>query len=170
MSGSASSLTTARAIDGVNFNGSAAITHYGTCTTNAGHAAKTVSITGFTLVTGAVAYVKFSNTNTNNSPTLNINSTGAKNIVDQYNVREDTSSGFPIRLIANKIYCFVYDGTNYVVTNIPTSMELYEKRDLTTSLNKAAIYGGAGAMFHLLASSKTTEGKPPTDANVLQMN
>ena len=170
LSGSASSLTTARSIDGVNFNGTAAITHYGTCSTAVGTAAKTVAITGFSLVTGAVAYVKFTNGNTANDPTLNINSTGAKNIYTQHGFRLGTASSYPDFLVANKVYQFVYDGTNYIISNVPTSLELYEKRTSTTSLNKAAIYGGAGAMFHMIASSSTTEGKPPTDANVLQMN
>lgn len=167
---SADKLATARYIDGVSFNGSADITHYGTCSTGAGTAAKTVAITGFALKTGAVAYVKFNNTNTANSPTLNINGTGAKNIYTQHGFRLTTASNYPDYLIANKIYQFVYNGTNYIITNVPVSLELYEPRTTTTSLNKAAIYGGAGAMFHMIASSSTTEGKPPTDANVLQMN
>ena len=49
-------------------------------------------------------------------------------------------------------------------------VNLYEDRSATTSLNKAANYIGAGKMFHLVASSTTTEGKTPTDANILQMN
>ena len=55
--GTATKLATARTIDGVDFNGSAAITHYGSCSTAAATAAKTVAITGFKLVTGAVAFV-----------------------------------------------------------------------------------------------------------------
>lgn len=49
-------------------------------------------------------------------------------------------------------------------------LQLYEARATTTSLNKAANYGGAGAMFHLVATSATTTGKPPTDSTILQMN
>lgn len=46
-------LQTARTIDGVSFNGSAAITHYGACSTAAATAAKTVTLAGFSLVSGA---------------------------------------------------------------------------------------------------------------------
>ena len=52
-------------------------------------------------------------------------------------------------------------------------IKLYEARGTTTTLNKAANYVAAGAMFHLVATSNTSaanNGKTPTDANVLQMN
>ena len=103
----AAKLTTARTIDGVDFDGSAAISHYGVCSTAAATATKTVSIPGFKLVTGAVAYVKFSETNTASSPKLNINSTGAKNIT--YGGENPKASMF----YAKKIIKFLYDGTQY---------------------------------------------------------
>lgn len=53
---------------------------YGTCSTAAETAAKTVAITGFSLVKGATVTVSFTNSNTAANPTLNVNSTGAKNI------------------------------------------------------------------------------------------
>lgn len=81
--------------------------HYGSCSTAAGTAAKTVDCTGFTLVTGALVFVKFTVTNTAANPTLNVNGTGAKAL--QY--RGDAiSAGY---LAANRTYAFVYDGTNY---------------------------------------------------------
>lgn len=52
----------------------------GTCTTAAATAAKTVSITGFSLYTGVTVAVQFQYANTAASPTLNVNSTGAKAI------------------------------------------------------------------------------------------
>lgn len=104
---SATKLATARTIDGVSFNGTAAITHFGSCSTAAATAAKTVAITGFTLVTGAVAFVRFTVTNTAANPTLNINSTGAKSI---YYRNAAISAGY---LAANRVYCFVYDGSQY---------------------------------------------------------
>ena len=103
----AATLTTARTIDGVTFNGSAAITHYGTCSTAAGTAAKTVACTSYTLVTGSLIFVKFTVTNTAANPTLNVNSTGAKAI--QYR-GSAISAGY---LAANRTYAFVYDGSNY---------------------------------------------------------
>ena len=104
---SAAKLSTASAIDGVNFDGTAAITHFGTCSTAAATAAKTVACTSFTLVTGSRIVVKFTVTNTAASPTLNVNSTGAKAI--QYR-GSAISAGY---LAANRTYEFIYDGTNY---------------------------------------------------------
>lgn len=105
--GSATKLQNARKIDGVSFNGTADITHYGTCDTTAATQAKVVSLAGFSLVTGARALVKFTVTNTAGSPTLNINGTGAKNIFYR---GASISKGV---LSAKRIYEFVYDGTNY---------------------------------------------------------
>ena len=102
-------LATARTIDGVSFDGNAAITHYGTCSTAADTAAKTVSLTGFTLVTGAKVAVKFTVTNSAANPTLNVNSTGAKAI---YYKNAAISTSY---LKANYIYEFIYDGTNYIL-------------------------------------------------------
>ena len=77
---SATKLQTARAIDGVTFDGSTAMSHYGICDTEGGTLAKTVSITGFTLVTGARVMVRFTYANTVSSPKLNVSGTGAKEI------------------------------------------------------------------------------------------
>jgi hypothetical protein len=105
--GSATKLATSRTIDGVSFDGTAAITHYGTCSTAAATAAKTVSLTGFTLVTGAQIAVKFTVTNTAASPTLNVNDTGAKPI------RWRGAAVVASILTANRVYDFVYDGSGY---------------------------------------------------------
>lgn len=110
--GSATKLATARTIDGVSFNGSAAITHYGTCATAAATAAKVVSCTGFTLVTGARIAVKFSYANTAASPTLNVNSTGAKAIA-LYGTAAAGSGAWS----AGEVVEFVYDGTRFVIAN-----------------------------------------------------
>ena len=104
---SANELATGRAIDGVTFDGSAAITHYGTCSTAAATVEKTVECASFTLVTGSRIVVKFTVTNTAASPTLNVNSTGAKAI--QYHGAA-ISAGY---LAADRTYEFVYDGTDY---------------------------------------------------------
>ena len=105
--GTATKLATARTIDGVSFNGSAAITHYGTCSTAAGTAAKTVACAGFVRVTGARICVKFAVTNTAPYPTLNVNSTGAAQI---YYRGGTIVAG---TLAANRTYEFVYNGTQY---------------------------------------------------------
>lgn len=67
------------------------------------------------------------------------------------------------------------DGSSgWTIATTAKYLDLYEARGTTSTLNKAANYGKAGAMFHLIASSSTgttDNGKPPAgDANVLQMN
>ena len=105
--GKAASLTTKRTIDGVQFDGSANIHHYGACSTAAGTAAKVVSIPGFVLDTGAEVTVRFTVTNKAANPTLNVNNTGDKAI--QYR-NAAISAGY---LVANRTYRFVYDGSSY---------------------------------------------------------
>lgn len=56
-------------------------TLYGNCTTGASTVAKAVAISGFdTLLNGVTVHVRFANSNTAASPTLNVSSTGAKPI------------------------------------------------------------------------------------------
>ena len=100
-------------INGIRFNGSTDMYCYGYCSTAGGTAAKTVSVTGagggFTLTTGSRVTVKFANTNTATNPTLNVNSTGAKNM--QYR-----GNNIPAAAIqANSIYDFVYTGSVWEV-------------------------------------------------------
>ncbi len=131
--GTATKLATARTIDGVSFNGSAAISHYGTCSTAAATAAKTVALTGFTLVTGAVVFVRFTVTNTATNPTLDVNGTGAKAI--QYR-NAAVSAGF---LAANRTYAFVYDGSSYeLVGDVDTTLGISDAVDSTSSTTAAS--------------------------------
>ena len=186
---SATKLATARAIDGVNFDGSAAITHFGTCSTAAGTAAKVVSLTSFTLVTGARITIKFTVTNTVASPTLNVNGTGAKPIVYR-------GSAIPAGyLAANRVYEFVYDGTNYaLVGDIDTNTNTTYTAGAGLTLNgtkfehtnsvtagtakgddsKTLSYGGTftipsvtyDAQGHITAKSTTTMTMPAVPSNV----
>lgn len=86
---------------------------YGTCSTVASTAAKTVTISGFSLVSGALAVVKFTSGNTASSPTLNINSTGARRI---YRDGDDSDS---LDLASGEVVLLAYDGTYYRVVDIP---------------------------------------------------
>ena len=161
---SASKLTTGRAIDGVTFDGQAAITHYGTCSTAAGTAAKTVACTSYTLVTGSRIIVKFTVTNTAASPTLNVNSTGAKAI--QYRGAAITA-GY---LAANRTYEFIYDGTNYqlvgdIDTNTTYSAATTSAAGLMSADDKTKLDGiatGANAYVHPSYTART--GKPTANA------
>lgn len=112
---SAGKLTAAANIDGVDFDGSADVVRYGVCSTDAGTAAKTVTLEGstpFKLVTGASVFVKFSSTNTAAvaSLTLNVNGTGAK-AIKRYGT---TNMATPGNLTEGMVCQFVYDGTNWL--------------------------------------------------------
>ena len=91
----------------------ATVTRYASCTTAAATAAKTASVTNgtFALGTGARVTVKFSNQNSANNPTLNINSTGAKNIF--HNGAQITSG--TNRGMLYGACDFVYDGTQWLL-------------------------------------------------------
>ena len=131
---SASKWTTARNINGMSVDGSANRFNYGTCSTAAGTAAKTVACAGFILATGSEITVKFTVTNTASSPTLNVNSTGAKAIY--YNGAAITA-GY---LKANKTYTFRYNGTQYdlvgdIDTNTTYSLSSFGVTATATELN-----------------------------------
>lgn len=94
--------------DGIEY--SVGSTAYGVCDTAANVAAKIVDMTGFKLIKGATVFVQFTNSNTVPSPTLNVNSTGAKPIM-----LDGTNKGLgwePGSLIG-----LTYDGTNWKQAN-----------------------------------------------------
>ncbi len=87
---------------------------YGTCSTAAATAAKVVTVSGNTnwaLTAGSMVSVYFSNTNTAENPTLNVNGTGAKNIY--YGSSQITTSSLGYAGTASRLMNFIYDGTQY---------------------------------------------------------
>lgn len=104
----------------------ATVNRFGTCDTAAGTAAKAVSITTgtFSLEAGARVAVKFDNANTASTPTLNVNSKGAKNI---FHKGAKITSGSNKALLAG-VVDFIYDGTqwhligNYIDSNDNTKV------------------------------------------------
>ena len=111
---SATKLTTARKIDGVSFDGTADIVHYGECSTVAGTVAKVVTLSGnvsFTLAAGASVFVKFQNSNTAASPTLNVNGTGAKAIYRYGTTIPGTIEANSWK--AGSVVHLVYDGSTW---------------------------------------------------------
>ena len=108
----ATKLTTARNVDGVSFDGSANIHHFGSCSTAAATAAKTVTLDdsmSFTLAKGASVFVKFTNANSVASPTLAVNGTTAKAIMRYGTTAPSTSAKTSWQ--AGSVVHFVYDGT-----------------------------------------------------------
>lgn len=89
----------------------ATINRFGVCNTASGTADKLVSITTgtFALEAGAKVTVKFADVNTAASPTLNVNSTGAKNIFHQGSQITDDEN---VALLSGTVD-FVYDGTQW---------------------------------------------------------
>ena len=100
-------LLTARTIDGISFDGSGDLSRYALCSTAGATVAKTVTVSNFLLKVGAVVVVKFAETNTAASPTLNVSGTGAKGIF---------FGGAAIgagAVIAGRTYTLVYDGVGW---------------------------------------------------------
>lgn len=90
-------------------------TLYGTCATAAATAAKVVTCANFDhLLEGVTIHVKFTYNNTSSAPTMNVNGTGAKNIVGGGTVGGVT---YVPEWHANRVVSFTYDGTNWVMND-----------------------------------------------------
>ena len=103
----ATQLIEAKTIDGITFDGTKNVTHYAECSTAAEITEKIISCENFNLVRGAWIAIKFSRGNTAQNATLNINSTGAKNISYRNSTLSSTA------LTVNGTYLFIYNGINY---------------------------------------------------------
>ena len=100
--------------DNSSYNIKAKKIFYAECSTARNVAAKVVSCSGFVLEAGAVIAIRFTDTTTANPSsgniTLNINGTGAKNIVpkEHNSVYTYGSGGY---FYNNQTHLFVYNGT-----------------------------------------------------------
>ena len=113
--------------------------YYGVCSTSSATIAKTVTVDDtFELVAGAQVTIQFTNANTTISPTLNVNSTGAK-IMTQYGEKTWQTLN---KWNSGVIYTFVYDGTYWVNINADP---IFEK-------------SGSGASSGLVPTPPTTAG------------
>lgn len=91
-------------------------TLYGTCATAAGTAAKVVVCSDFDhLFTGVTIHVKFTYSNTAANATLNVNSTGAKNLCRYGTTRVGTTT--KASWSAGAVVSFTYDGTSWVMND-----------------------------------------------------
>ena len=160
--GAASQWVTPRVINGMNINGAANRVNYGSCSTAAGTAAKTVACAEYALQTGGEITVKFTVTNTAKNPTLNVNSTGAKPI---YYRGAAISASY---LAANRTYTFRYNGSQYdLVGDVNTNTDVNVVQTnlaVTTSNNQ-------GLKLPLLLASKTVNSNNSyTDSNAYAVN
>lgn len=91
-------------------------TLYGTCATAAGTAAKVVVCSDFDhLFTGVTIHVKFTYSNTASNATLNVNSTGAKNLCRYGTTRVGITT--KASWSDGAVVSFTYDGTSWVMND-----------------------------------------------------
>lgn len=140
------------------------IAWYATCPSAADATAKVATITpattAFSLTAGTTVNVKFDITNTAAvaNLTLNINSTGAKNIKNSRNgsVANIPNVGY---LVAGRTYMFVYDGTYWVVQNINYDSDTYDRVKMrnvikaATNITNERIICGTNAGYKNIAAA-----------------
>ena len=130
---------------------------YATCDTATSTAAKTVTLTGYSLNEGALVSIKFTNAVGANA-TLNINSKGAKSIY--YNGAAITANVIG----AGDIATFLYTNNQYQLVNINT--EISKKQDKIDSNNKLS--ASLSSLPSWTAGTSTTHVTPATNDTVLQ--
>lgn len=153
-------------IDGVEFDGSGSITHYGDCDTEAGTAEKTVICSWFKLVYGARIAVKFTKSNSASNPTLNVNGTGAKPI---YYRGQPISASY---LAANRTYEFIYNDAQYdLVGDINIDTNTAHGHSVGVGLIKEGNGGISGSVNYKVALASETRdtnaavSRPAANAN-----
>ena len=138
--------------------------YFGTCSTEAATAEKTVTLTdatGFNLTPGTIIGVKFTTTNTATSVKLNVNGTGAKSIYSDAAVF--TAKDANITGTANRTSYYMYDGTYWVFIALSGYWgNTYDRTYLSNSGYKAKtaittqnliVADSTGAYFHLKSGS-----------------
>lgn len=117
---------------------------YATCSTAAATVAKVADCANFKLTTGAAVLVKFTNYNTAASPTLNVNSTGAKALVSS-----GTTAITSYQWKANEVVLCIYDGTSWQVISRSTATTTYyglTKLSSSTSSTSTSLAATASAV------------------------
>jgi hypothetical protein len=130
---------------------------YATCSTARSTAAKVVSLTGFSLKTGSTIKVRFTDTGSSNPAsgnlTLNVNSTGAKTIVDGH-TNNTTMTYANAGYFYNNMVCdFVYNGTSWVWLNRDTNTT-YTGATMKTSVAKT---GSGSTVTNTIATSTSLD-------------
>ena len=128
-------------------------TPYATSNTAAGTTAKVASCTpnsNFVLEAGARVSVLFSAANSVSSPTLNVNSTGAKTI----RFRGAALSSSAHYWAANSVVDFVYDGTYWNISGSPNN-STYSVNNATITLSAGTGLSGGGDFTTNQSSAET---------------
>ena len=142
--------------------------YYATCATSASATAKVATTVSndFELVTGAMVRVLMTNANTyNGTATLNVDNTGAKNIT-----RVGTTTTTRYFWTAGEVVDFVYDGTQFVMSNKGVATTTYygeTKLSDSTSSTSTTLAATANAVktAYDLAASKGTGSITGVSAN-----
>lgn len=145
-------------------------TLYGTCSTAAGTAAKVVTCSNFTtLIGGVTIHVKFTNTNTATSATLNVNATGAKPLCRYGTTRVGTTANSSWN--AGAVVSFTYDGTSWVMNDyIADDLGFKTANILSTAseyyLTATNLAGGveSDTLYRTTAAKMTSNG---TTSNIM---
>lgn len=129
--------------------------YYGTSSTAAATQEKAATVSAnFQLVTGVSVRILFTTSQTyNGQPTLNVNSTGAKPIVQQ-----GTSAAVRYYWYANSVHDFVYDGTSWVMIGGTIAGTTYYgitklSSSVTSTSNSLAATAGAVKTAYDLAAA-----------------
>lgn len=136
------------ATNATNAESAANATFFGTCSSAASTSAKTVTIDGFTsenLTNGTRIAVYFTYNNTSSSPTLNVSSTGALNLVTQTGTELTGTVG---DWAAGSLVSFVYYNNEWVLQS-PT---------LIATLNGAEYFAGNTEPTWYAPTSAGTDG------------
>lgn len=155
----ATKLTTARNIDGVSFDGSANVHHFGSCATAAATAAKTVTLDdsmSFTLAKGASVFVKFTNSNTASNPTLAVNGTTAKSIYRYGSTVPGTTAKTSWQ--ANSVVHLVYDGSAWIMVGWLNDDSTYTNASLGQGCGKCTTAEATAAKNVMLSGYSLTTG------------
>lgn len=146
---------------------------YATSSTGAGTTAKvatiTPAVTGWTLYTGATVTVKFSTANTATTPTLNVNSTGAKTIKG-YKGAALTEKEY--KWAANDAITFIYDGTNWLMQSSSTEATRLSTAEASISTNAGniALKANASDVYTKTAANALLEVKANKDTLTSEIN
>ena len=125
-------------------------TWYGTCSTTASTAEKAVTCSNFDFTSGAIIGVLFSTANTAATPTLNVNSKGAKSIYVGASTPSSTAN--VLKWSANTMVYFMYDGT-------------YFRYITSVSAGSVAPSRGANTWYGTSSTGATTQAKTSTIDN-----
>lgn len=131
---------------------------YGTCGTAAATAAKVVTLAAFdSLETGVTIHVKFTYSNTASNATMNVNSTGAKNLCRYGTTRVGTTERASWK--AGAVVSFTYDGTSWVQN------DYLEDTGVTTDTKNTAGATDSSSKLYLIGATAQT-ANPQTYSNL----